>query len=80
MGLLKHMGQAAEAAVPVFAQALTDSDHDVRYLAVWALEEVGPAAKSAISDLEKALHDDGPMIRSAATRALKNLRNEADEK
>lgn len=80
MGLLKHMRQAAESAVPVFVQALSDSDHDVRYLAVWALEEVGPAARSAIPDLEKALHDEGPMIRSAATRALKKLRNEADEK
>jgi HEAT repeat protein len=51
-------------------EALKDRDVDARGSAVYALGEIGPAARAAISALGVLLKDDNADIRKAAALAL----------
>jgi HEAT repeat protein len=63
-----------EAALPALRRALlTDAQPKIRALAAQALGAVGPQARAALPDLEKALGDPEPSVRQQATRAIKSL-------
>ena len=62
--------RSAKQAVGPLANALRDSDAEVRTLAANALRAIGNPAKSAKPDLVKALKDRNADVREAAEEAL----------
>ena len=52
-------------------KVLKDKDRDVRWVAAWALGEIGDQA--AVPALSKALKDKHETVRDAAAEALKKL-------
>jgi hypothetical protein len=70
-----QLGQAAVAAAPALAQALSDDNGHVRREAAIALGRIGPAAEAvAAVPLACALEDPDPTIRVVAARALGRIR------
>jgi len=78
--LLQKIGPQAGPAVPTLITALSNSDNEIRYLAVRALEETGPNASAAIFPLMARLNDKHTMVANAAARALKRIHSEATAK
>ena len=70
---LAKMGTGAAEAVPRLASLLTAERPLERYLAVCALESIGPAAKNGLSALQHTLQDPDPIVREAAAEALNVL-------
>ncbi len=71
---LAPLGSAAGPAVPALRRALlTDAQPKIRALAAEALGAVGPQARVALPDLEKALGDPDPTVPRQATRAIQSL-------
>jgi HEAT repeat protein len=68
--------QVSVAVVRKLARGLSDGNEVVRLESAAALGDMGPAAKAAISVLEKAAHDDSSeAVRSTATEALEHVRS-----
>ncbi|MBA4062648.1 MAG: hypothetical protein C0501_02860 [Isosphaera sp.] len=61
---------ALTGAVPALTKAVTDEDVSVRRLAVCAIENIGPGAKSALPALAKAVTDPDFHVRAGALDAL----------
>ena len=81
--VLKHEGNSARRAaialgkigpdaVPALIEALKDKDKEVHRLAVYALGQIGPAAKDAVPAL-KALSETEPSVRRSVAKALKQI-------
>jgi len=66
--VLGRLGHEAASAVPQLIAATSDRRPDVRWRAVWALGQIGPAAKPAALALRIALAD--PDVRWRAAEAL----------
>jgi HEAT repeat protein len=62
--------QVQEGTVAALVERLWDCDTDVRQAAVYALEAMGPAAKSAIPAIALRMRDVDAYIRSDAARTL----------
>ena len=60
--------------VAALAKSLQDETSSVRFAAVEALGNLGPAAKDAIPALEQATQDPNSVIRWNAAIALKKIR------
>ncbi len=58
------------ALAPTLAKALGNKDKDIRYVAVYALGDIGPAVKAVVPALIKALGDKYIWVRKAAAVAL----------
>ena len=61
------------AAVADIIPLMKDTDPDVRKLAVYALDEIGPAAKSAVPAIKELLQDPEMNVATAAANALRTL-------
>jgi HEAT repeat protein len=57
-------------AVRMLAEALGDSEVDVRELAAAALSDFGPDTQVALPELIKAVQDESPIVRRRALRAI----------
>jgi HEAT repeat protein len=68
--ILGEIGPAAKDAAPALAEALKDTDRDVRQNAAQALGYIGPGAKVAAPALITALQDKESQVRRAAAFAL----------
>jgi HEAT repeat protein len=74
---LGQIGGGDPAAVAAVTDALRDKEATVRQAAVLALENLGPAAASAVPALtEVASRDPDKAVRSDATKALEHIRGE----
>jgi len=72
------MGSAAAAAVPALIATLDDPIAAVRFPAVIALMEIGPAAKAAVPRLQQMEEEEiNDEIAAAARRALRRIQAEA---
>lgn len=63
-------------AVPALADAVNDSDFNVRVWSMGALKALGPAAESALPALETALKDKDKAVRVNAKAAIKSIKVE----
>lgn len=71
------MGAAAVAAVPALIATLDDPMAAVRFPAIIALLEIGPAAKAAVPRLQQMEEEEiNDEIAAAARRALKRIQAE----
>ena len=70
------IGPNAAAAVPALIEALKDEDVWVRCRAAGALGSIGPGAKQAVAELERACSDKFGNVQEAAAEALRKIRNE----
>jgi HEAT repeat protein len=61
------------AAVPALIKGLSDERPLVRAESASTLGELGPAAKSALSDLKKAAEDADPSVSAAAKQAVEQI-------
>ena len=68
--ILGEIGPAAKDAAPALAEALKDTERDVRQNAAQSLGYIGPGAKSAAPALIAALQDKEWQVRKAAAFAL----------
>jgi HEAT repeat protein len=66
------LGQA-EKGLPVIVAAMNDPQDSVRIQAAAALEKLGPAARPAISTLEKATSDSSEYVKRISERSLAAL-------
>jgi HEAT repeat protein len=71
-GALGLLGKA-DKALPVLTSAMDDPQDSVRIQAVAALEKLGPAARPAISTLEKAMSDPSEYVKRISERSLASL-------
>jgi HEAT repeat protein len=62
-----------ERALRALCAALRDESPQVRVAAVWALLSLGPSAKSAVADLDRALEAADKLLRVAAAEALMRI-------
>jgi hypothetical protein len=69
LGLLGH----AEQALPVLTAAMDHPQDSVRIQAVAAVEKLGPAARPAMTTLEKATQDPSEYVKRISSRALTAL-------
>lgn len=70
---LAKAGAGALPALDKIVALLTDDDPLIRRTAAYAIERIGPAAKSAIPALEKAMEGATVDVAMAATRAINAL-------
>jgi len=63
----------ADQGLPVVVAAMDDPQDSVRIQAVAALEKIGPAARPAISALQKATTDSSEYVKRISERSLSNL-------
>jgi hypothetical protein len=70
-------GTDAVVAASDVAEALGDSDAEVRSAAAWALSQMGAAGVSAVPALEKSLSDGSPRVRSLSAVALRTMGEKA---
>jgi hypothetical protein len=71
---LAPLGSVAGPAVPALRRSLlTDDQPKVRALAADALGGMGPGARVALPDLEKALGDSDRTVRQRAASAIKSI-------
>ncbi len=63
-------GSSHHEAVRLLAEALGDSDDEIRQLAASALAEFGPDAQIALPELIQASTDENPTVRRRAIRAI----------
>lgn len=68
--ILGEIGPAAKDAAPALAEALKDSERDVRQNAAQSLGYIGPGAKTAAPALVAALQDKEWQVRRSAAFAL----------
>jgi HEAT repeat protein len=68
---LQQIGPAAAEAMPALVIALGDPDKYIQWMALKALERIGPVAVPA---LVAALNDPLEVVRQNATEALKKIR------
>ena len=73
------IGRIGGAAVPILAQALRDSDEDVREAAALGLVLVGSDASPAAADLSQALADQSPSGQCKGGRSPRPDRSGASE-
>ena len=66
-------GHGGRDAVGALAEALKDTNSQIRQIAATALKNIGPEAREAIPALTLALKDPVPEVRDAAARALKKI-------
>jgi HEAT repeat protein len=66
-------GSEANLAIPALRTALAASDPRVRAMAAEVLGKLGPSAKDAEPDLQKALHDNNAQVQKAAGDALLSI-------
>jgi HEAT repeat protein len=66
--------QLIQQALPVLVQGLKHSREFVRIEAAMALGELGPAASSAVPDLQGAASDTSAAVRSAVSAAIKKIK------
>jgi HEAT repeat protein len=72
--LLGRATSSAAVAVPNLIQVLeSDADLPVRERAVWALSEIGPAAKSAAAALQTAANSPDARLARLAKKALETI-------
>jgi len=64
---------ATQHTVPLFIDVLKCYDAELRKGAAEVLGKIGPPAAAAVPKLKEALKDEYPMVREAATRALKSV-------
>lgn len=70
---LGEIQRDAERAVPLFLQALKHKDPDYRRRGAQALGRFGAQAAQALGALDAATQDESPVVKEAATEALKAL-------
>ena len=77
VALLARMGPSA---IPGLIAALEHDDSYVRYVAVYALRDLGVQARSATNSLsERLYHDDRAVIRRGAAEALAHIGGDAEQ-
>src|SRR5438128_4664898 len=64
---------AHQEAVRVLSEALGDPIADVREIAICALHEYGPDARTALPNLIRAIQDESPVVRRRAARAVADV-------
>ncbi|MCA9076359.1 MAG: HEAT repeat domain-containing protein [Planctomycetaceae bacterium] len=65
----------AEEILPVVLETLTSEDRQLRIGAYRLLVSLGPAAKSAIPDLQRLAEDERPYVQQVANKALMEIDN-----
>jgi len=75
-----HRGRASEAlaligepALPALVERFGGTNREIRTLAVMAVGRMGPAAKSAVPQLQRLLDDEDPNVRIAAEISLRRI-------
>tara|TARA_Y100000588_G_C14135432_1_gene873572 strand:+ start:524 stop:1204 length:681 start_codon:yes stop_codon:yes gene_type:complete len=76
LSTLKDIG-AAEDHVKLAKEGMSSSDEDIKEFAVFQLSEAGPAAESALAELETALDSKSMYQRMYAAMALGNIGSKA---
>ena len=71
--VMLSMGKFGKKGLPILRQGLEDSDLDVRFCAVIALEQLGPDAKEAVPALERRLTETDAGLRGRTAEALKMI-------
>ena len=73
-GALSHLAKHTVGALPILVRsAESDREANVRHRALWALEEMGPAAAPARRAIERLLRDPDRDVQRFAGRALKAI-------
>lgn len=70
---IQEQPAAQSAAVNTLAQALQDSDGQVRFTSALSLARLGSAAAAAVPALQGALHDENRYVRANAVDALNRI-------
>ena len=76
--LLERIGPQARPAMPTLIAVLSNSDNEIRYLAVRVLKAIGPEARAAIPALTERLKDENDLVANAATKAIKTIDSPTD--
>ncbi len=74
---VKVLENLGPAAIPALTELLKDKDVEVRFVASWALGNIGPDAKKAVPALTKLLRDKDRQIREVTAKALGKIGPEA---
>lgn len=73
IALIEHKDVGARPALPELIEAINDSDSEVRYMAVRAVEAIGDRSPRTIKALRMSLQDTNVMVQNASRRALSKI-------
>jgi HEAT repeat protein len=69
----KVLAKVGKPAVPALMELLSSTDADLLVPTIYALDEIGPDAKAAVTKLGFLLNEDDDMVKKAVQKALKDI-------